>query len=94
MGSRASGAQRQSGSSPRGEGEARAEPTQNVPNSSYEEKKKKNRKVLEAGVSSLSEAGKCPRAAGRPVAVACLCPLALNNNNNYKGRRFFRAGMA
>lgn len=93
MGSRASGAQRQSGSSPRGEGEARAEPTQNVPNSSYEEKKK-NRKVLEAGVSSLSEAGKCPRAAGRPVAVTCLCPLALNNNNNYKGRRFFRAGMA
>lgn len=46
MGSRASGAQRQSGSSPRGEGEARAEPTQNVPNSSYEEKKKKTEKSL------------------------------------------------
>lgn len=57
MGSRASGVQRDS-STPRSEGEARAELTQNVPNSSYEGKKKKNRKVLGAGVSSLSGAGR------------------------------------
>lgn len=56
MGSRASGVQRDS-STPRSEGEARAELTQNVPNSSYEGKKK-NRKVLGAGVSSLSGAGR------------------------------------
>lgn len=57
MGSRASKAQRDSDSSPRSEGEARAELTQNVPNSSYEKEKKK---VLGAGVSSLSGAGCAP----------------------------------
>lgn len=52
MGSRASGAQRQSGSSPRGEGEARAEPTQNVPNSSYEGKKTEKSLEQESPVSA------------------------------------------
>lgn len=42
MGSRASKAQRDSDSSPRSEEEARAELTQNVPNSSYEKEKKKS----------------------------------------------------
>lgn len=90
MCSRASKAQRDSDSSPRSEGEARAELTQNVPNSSYEKEKK-------SPWSRSLQSQRCrlrPSAAGRPVAVACLCPLALNNNNNYKGRRFFRAGMA
>lgn len=93
MGSRASGVQRDS-STPRSEGEARAELTQNVPNSSYEGKKKKQKSPWSRSLQSQRDRP-CPRAAGRhPVAVACLCPLALNNNNNYKGRRLFGAGMA
>lgn len=56
MGSRASGAQRQSGSSPRGEGEARAEPTQNVPNSSYEEKKKTEKSLKQESPVSARQA--------------------------------------
>lgn len=91
MGSRASGAQNTVAVSPRSEGEAKAERTQKVPNSSYEKKKKQ--KSPRAGVSSLSEAGCVPRCRSSRCCRVPL-PLALNNNNNYKGRRFFGAGMA
>lgn len=54
----------------------------------------KTEKVLGAAVSSLGWAGCVPLFWWSCVVVACLCPLALNNNNNYKGQRVFGAGMA
>lgn len=74
MGSRASGVQRDSGT-PRSEGEARAELTQNVPNSSYEgKKKKKTEKSLEQ--ESPVSAGQAVSSRCWPPSHRCRVPLS------------------
>lgn len=73
MGSRASGVQRDS-STPRSEGEARAELTQNVPNSSYEGKKKKTEKSLEQ--ESPVSAGQAVSSRCWPPSRRCRVPLS------------------